>query len=408
MKKNLLKLLPLLLIFLFVVAMFNSASFEGDEGSFAGFATNLAQGSFTNNSLWQGPGYPIILVPFVWLNLPWLAAKFLNAFLLFGAVIYFYKTLSLWLRGPYPLIVAYLLGLYPPLLRELPLLLSENLTYFLISGFMFHFCKFLLESKKSWLHLLLASLFLAYLALTKVFFGYVILAGSVTFLILALWKKSAKLKRSAYIYLLAFVFCLPYLFYTYSASGKVLYWGSSGGMSLYWMSVPYENELGDWFSAKDVQQMPELTQNREFFNSLAGLSEVQKDSAFRQQAIANITHHPAKFAQNWLANIGRLLFSNPFSFTQQKLSTFFYIIPNMFLVVLLVFSIYPAIVRRKSIPFEIFALLFFAIVSFGGTSLLAAYDRQFRPLVPILLLWLAFLYTRVIKMQVRTENEMLS
>jgi hypothetical protein len=73
----------------------------------------------------------------------------------------------------------------------------------------------------------------------------------------------------------------------------------------------------------------------------------------------------------------------------------------MFIVVFLIFSIYPAILKRRTIPHEIGALLLFALIAFGSTSLLSAYDRQFRPLVPILLLWLSFIYIRVLRIEVR-------
>jgi hypothetical protein len=95
--------------------------------------------------------------------------------------------------------------------------------------------------------------------------------------------------------------------------------------------------------------------------------------------------------------VGRLLFSYPFSYTPQKISTYFYLLPNMFLVVFLVGSVYPAVLKRTTIPYEIYALLFFALIVMGGTSLLSAYDRQFRPLVPIFLLWLSFVYVRIWK-----------
>jgi len=264
---------------------------------------------------------------------------------------------------------------------------------------MFHCCKLHRESKYSQFHLAAASAFLGYLALTKVFFGYVIIAGLLSFLPFYLWRKKNNLKKMTYMYLLALVWCLPYLIHTYSLTGKVFYWGTSGGMSLYWMSTPYSGEFGDWFSVADVQTRLELEHHRGFFDRLAGLSQVERDNEFQKQAIYNIFHHPEKYLTNWAANIGRLLFSYPFSYTQQKLTTFFFIIPNMFIVVLFVLSIYPAILKWKSIPYEIYTLFYFALVAFGGTSLLSAYQRQFRPFIPILLLWLAFVYTRILIVQ---------
>jgi hypothetical protein len=117
---------------------------------------------------------------------------------------------------------------------------------------------------------------------------------------------------------------------------------------------------------------------------------VEQDRAFKEKAVANIQTHKAKYTSNWVANVGRLLFSYPFSYTPQKLSTYFYVLPNMVIVVLLLLSALPAVQHRDSIPFEIKALLLLALVAFGGSSLLSAYARQFIPLIPILILWLVW------------------
>jgi hypothetical protein len=349
-----------------------------------------------------------VLTPFALMNLPWFVAKLLNAFFLFGAVIYLYKTLALWVHENYALFFAFILGLYPPFMRWVHLTYSESFVFLLICGFMFHFCKSQRESEKTWLHLLISSLFLGYLALTKVLFGYVILVGLLSFLVLYLWKKRKEFKKITYIYLLALIWCLPYLLFTYSLTGKIFYWATSGGNNLYWMSTPNENEWGSYFPNKEVRDNPELIHHREFLDNLAGLSQEEIDNEYRKQAIDNITQHPTKYIINWVANIGRMLFSYPFSYTLQKPTTYFYIIPNMFIVVFFILSIYPAILRRKVIPYEIYALLYFSLIAFGGTSLVAADTRQFIPFVPILILWLSFIYVRVLKIEVRPKSQIAS
>jgi hypothetical protein len=200
------------------------------------------------------------------------------------------------------------------------------------------------------------------------------------------------------------LWCIPYLLVTYSWTGKVFYWATSGGMSLYWMSSPYAGELGSWFSDDDVQAMPELSPHRGFFAEIADLSEVERDEAFKRQALDNIIHYPSRFLMNWIANVGRLLFSYPFSYTPQKIGTYFYLLPNMFLVVFLLLSVYPASLRYRAIPYEIRALLLFALIATGGTSLLCAYDRQFRPQVPIFLLWIAIVYSRILRIEMRSPG----
>ncbi len=411
MKKATVWLLPLLLFYVALVIVRSSAAFQRDEGTYAALATNLTHGYFSapdNLTLWFGPGYPIVLTPFVLLNLPWLAARLLNALLLFGAVLYFYGTVANWLPRTPALVASFALGLYPPFWNDVQILLTENLVLFVLAGFMYYFCRQFTQAKSQRASLWIASVFLAYLALTKVFFGYVILVALIGFLALWLWRRSAEAKRSAIVFLLALVWCIPYLLYTYFLTGKVFYWAASGGMSLYWMSTPYANEWGDWFSAADVQNHPELLQHQAFFEKLKGLSQVQQDAAFKQQAIDNIIHHPAKYVVNWTANIGRLLFSNPYSYTTQKLSTYFYLIPDMFLVVLFTLSAYPAVRRWNAIPYPVRALLFMTLIAFAGSSLLSAYNRQFLPIVPPLVLWLSYIFVRVLKIEIRPGTELVA
>jgi len=400
------KFLPLLILYLFLVIVLSSNTFQGDEKGYVSYANYLLQSphSFHDDvNLWWGPGYPIVLTPFVYWRLPLLTAKLLNSFFLFGAILYLYKTLGLYIQKNYAVILTYCIGLYPPLMREIPLLMTESLVFFLTCGFVFHFCKLYRQPGTNWFHLLVTSLYLGYLALTKVFFGYVILVGILLYLFLLFKQRKTQYIQTALVYALALMWCTPYLIVTFSLTGKLFYWGSSGGLSLYWMTTPYNNELGDWFSPKDVEVLPELSQHREFFDRITILSEVGKDEAFKNQAKYNIINHPVKYAINWAANIGRLLFSYPFSYAPQKLSTYFYIIPNMFIVVLLALSIYPAIMRRGSIPYEIYVLILFALISFGGTSLLSGFARQFYPLVPIILLWLSFVYFRILKIELHPD-----
>jgi hypothetical protein len=404
-KRQIPKLLPLLLLYLVLVILFSTDTFQRNEGYYFAYARRLAQDYDSSQlMLWWGPGYSIVLIPFAALDIPLLAAKLMNAFFLFGALIYFCGTIGLYVEKRYALVITYILGLYPPFMREVYLLLTENLVFLLICGFMFHFCKLFQGSEKRPLHLLAASLYLAYLALTKIFFGYVILTGLVLSLFLLAWRRQDQLKKTTLVYGLALIWCIPYLLVTYSLTGKVFYWATSGGMSLYWMSSPYAGELGSWFSDSDVQELPELSPHREFFSRISSLSEVEQDEAFKKQALDNIIHYPSRYLVNWIANIGRLLFSYPFSYTPQKTSTYFYLVPNMFLVVSLLLSIYPAVLKHRTIPYEIYALLLLALIAVGGTSLLSAYDRQFRPQVPIFLLWLSFIYLRILKIEVRDAS----
>jgi hypothetical protein len=400
-------LLPLPALYAAVVFAGANPGLAGDQAGFVENARSLLYGpapETADRRLWWGPGYPLALTPFVALGLPWIAAKLMNAGLLFGAILYFRATLARYLGASIATLTAALLGVYPPFMRELPFLVSESLTVFVMAGFMYHFSQSYAMGIRTRSHMFAAAAFLAYLALTKVFFGYVIAASLLLAAGAYILARRRPLRRALAISALALLFCAPYLAYTYSLTGKPFYWGTSGGMSLYFMSTPYANEFGSWFSADDVQTRPELARHREFFASIEGLTGAQRDDAFKRQAIENIRRHPRKYLANIAANIGRLLFSYPFSFGPHSMSTFFYLVPNMFLVVLAVLSLPPALLRPREIPFEIWALVVFALIAFCGSSLLSAYDRQFRPLAPALFLWLAFIAARVVRIGLRPET----
>lgn len=390
------KLLPLIFLYISIILVASTDTLESDEARYVLFAQNLSHGFYSPQekiSLWSGPGYPVILLSFVLLNLPWLTAKLLNALLLFFAVLYFYHTLLLYMQRRSALFFSYLLGLYIPFLRYIHRLLTEPLAIFLICGFMYHFSKMYRDTRHSRVHLLIASVLLGYLALTKIFFGYVILMGVLFSLFLYLWKKRAIYKRTVLVYLFAIIFCLPYLFYTYNLTGKIFYWGTSGGLNLYLMTTNYEGGLGDWSVFK--------RHKADIFRGMEGFSAVQIDEEFKRRAINNIIDDPDVYFRNWLANLGRYFFNYPFSYDVQKTSTYFYIVPNMFIVVLAVLCIYPTYAGRRMIPCELYNILLFTIVSIGGNSLLFALNRYFWPIVPMLMLWISFTLTRIVRIEVQ-------
>jgi hypothetical protein len=403
--------LSLLVVYVTIVLIGSSVNFkDGDEGGYVAYAMRIAHISSPMQDLrqwwgtqdtryWWGPGYPLVLAPFALFGWPWLAAKLLNAFFLAAALAYIGAVVKWYSPGAAWLAVTLFLGFYPPLLRELPSLGLESLMALLVCGFLFHFCALFRETHSFRLHLFVASMYLAYLALTKIFFGYVFAPIIVCLVVWALLEWKRPVRTALAVFLLALLWCAPYLFYMYSATGRVFYWGTSVGSTIYWISTPYAGEYGSWYSNNQVRDRRELAPHREFFASLDSLSDVGRDDAFRKQAIQNIANHPKEYARNWAANVGRLLFSYPYSFATQSLTTYFYLVPNMFIVVLFVMSLIPAVLRPHAIPFELWFLLAFALIAFGGSTLVSDFDRQFSPLVEILCVWVAFVFVRVLRIE---------
>ena len=184
---------------------------------------------------------------------------------------------------------------------------------------------------------------------------------------------------------------------------KIYYWGNSGGDALYWMSSPYKNEYGSWQSFSWGK--PEIIKNHhKFFESIANLKGIERDDAFKREAIKNIRDHPKKYLLNWISNIERLLFGFPTSHHLQK--TRFMFIPIMFIVVLSVLLLYPTIKFIKNIPFEIILLLIFASIYFFISSLVSAGMRQFHMLIPIIGLWLGYMFNNVIHIDYSVKNKL--
>ncbi|TMM59123.1 hypothetical protein FEE95_06740 [Maribacter algarum] len=419
MKKKYIWLLLLLLLYLILIMVLNKP-LKGDETRYIAYAENMTHGFYTdaeNPNLSNGPGYPLVLLPFVALESNLLIPKLLNGIFVVLGIFFLYKTLLFYTKEKYAIIVALLIGLYPPLLHWMTALYSESLSFVLVSGFIYYFCS-LYQKKKNWKTIILASFCLGFLVLTKVIFFYVLLFGAIILAILYLIKKQSNTNRAIFVAIGAFVVTSPFLIYAYSVTGKVFYLGTRGGEILYHRATPFENEYGNWFSpnkimdvakdktSKKTENLSLLIANHEaFYRKLDPLSNMQKDSALKAKAIENMIKHPLKYVKNTAANTTRFLFNIPNSYQTQSFKVFGYIIPNGFLVVLLLLIAWPAFLARKKIPFEIKAALLFSLIYGGGMILLLGKPRYFTMMVPSLVLFLVYCYSHIIKISIVQEKQ---
>jgi hypothetical protein len=417
-------LLPFLLLYAFLaLKMTPHDHLILDEGRYWGFANNLLHGHFHYEEgyqfLWSGPGYPILLMPFVAFDSPLFLLKLLNALLLYASVVYFYKMLSLYIPRNRALVAAIIFGCYYPMYEVgLPYLMTEAWAMFLTVTPAYLVCKVFRFRDYRFKTLILPAFLFGMLALTKVIFGYVLLV--MILICVVIWlvrRRSNRMLQMVKIFGFALAFCLPFLIYTYSLTGKVFYWGNAGGLQLYWMSSPYEDELGDWHVA-ELQQTPgsnELATLKEhpqleahhgaFFREIAHLSPVEKDAALTKKAIENIKAHPKKFMYNWVANWGRTFFSHPLSFLKPSIGLLKYLVPNIFLIVFIVLMAVPTLRHYKRFPLEILILLVFALVYLGGISLMASYPRFLFMAVPIFMLWIAFGLNKFVRLNFEPSSK---
>jgi 4-amino-4-deoxy-L-arabinose transferase-like glycosyltransferase len=305
--------------------------------------------------------------------------------LLFLTVLLFYATLRLSFSSRTALLGAGTLGLYWPLYALLPSLHSEVPAIFFVVALMYGLTRYLREGGLP--YFVISAGAASMLALSRVVFGGILLAGFLVWAVAAVIRRDARLRRVALVHGVALVLCIPWLSYTYSITGHVFYWGSSGGMSLYWMASPEPGDLGDWHSADEVARNQNLAAHRPFFDSLRGLDQIEADERLRSKALELIREDPANYVEHVAANASRMWFSMPFSYTPQTLGTLFYVLPNALLLAALLASLGVLWVRRRSLTFETGPFLVLLALGLGIQVLFAAYVRMLAPLAPVMI-WL--------------------
>ena len=171
--------LPLLLLYLLIAATGWRRPTVQDETRYLGFADNLTHGFYSPPEavqLWSGPGYPLLLAPFRAVGFGPGALRLLNAPLLFAAVWCFFR----FLRNHFPdraaLLGAGALGLYFPVWKFLPVLMTEALALCLVCLLLWTWSEILRRERISWAWLAAAGIAFAWLSLTRAIFGYVLFA----------------------------------------------------------------------------------------------------------------------------------------------------------------------------------------------------------------------------------------
>lgn len=400
-----LKLIPFLILYILIVFLFRNKELSGDEPRYLMFANNLLNGFYSppkpNTYLWNGPGYPLFIAIFSKIGFSVLFLRMLNAFLMYLALVISHKTVKIFSNHKNAFLFTFILGLYFPVYQMVPAILTECLTWFLISLVCYLLIITINPINISWKLIILTAFSLAFLTMTKVIFGHVItlmLGVSVIMLLSNYFRKIAK--RLILIFSISLLFCLPWLYYTYNLTGKTFYWTDSGGMSLYTISSPYENEYGDWMS--DVQ-LKSNDNHKLFMDSISTLNSLERDEAYKTAAIQNIKKYPKKFFSNWVANLGRLFFSYPFSYENQKLSTYFHLFPNMIVFIFIFLTTPISMIHYKKFPKIFVPLFLFFIIYLAGSSIVSAYSRMFYVTLPFWFIFFAYFFTQIISVKIKQD-----
>lgn len=323
------RLLPLLGVFLLVSFLTDPGRANGDEGPILDAAHRLLHGHYavvgtmdSTKFLWHGPGLPALLAPLVALGVPLAELRLTSPLLMFAAALLFYRFLRLRLSRRGALIGAYALGLYGPGYYVLGTVAKDPLALLCAIAALDGTTRYLMHGRSR--HAVLAGLSMGVLVMTRLEYGWVIAACLISGLV---WWSVARLRHKAaapgtataarrwtVVCAVGMLACVPWLTYTYELTHHLFYWGNSGGISLYWMSSPSASQLGEWHATHTVNTDPALAAYRPFFHYVSSLGPLRADLELQHVALVQALGHPAKYLLNLLANVGRMFLGFPFSF----------------------------------------------------------------------------------------------
>jgi len=411
--------LPFLIFYLLFALVFRNRTIVGDEIRYYWYASNLIHGFYSPPSphilLWNGPGYPIAIIPFVILKLPLVVFLMFNAFLYYLSIVWIYKILLKFISYRKAFIFSIFLAINLNAIIMTVLVMAEPLSVFLVTGLIYLIVKTFENPQKK--YLVLSGFVLGYIALTKFIFAYVLLIMLIAFFLFWLFnRRNTYYQKSLKILLISFVTILPYLAYTYSLTGKLFYIGNSGGQQLYWMSTPYADEYGDWrypyLNSKEplikrAHSFDAIFKNRHINDIKIALNNpkhsllfgTEQDSVFKSLAINNITSHPIKYLINCMSNTGRLFFNFPYSYALQSPVELILMPFNMILAVLVLLCLIPTLINWKKISFALRFLILFAWLYLFASTLVSAYPRMLVVITPILIFWIVLTLKKMLKIK---------
>ena len=365
---------------------------RNDEVAYFDYAERLPHGHYADASqpetyLWRGPGLPLLLTPFAALDAPLGIPRLIPPLALFAAVVLFYRLLRLRLSEGVSLAGALSLGVYVPFLRVLGFVYTEPVAILLVVAALYCWARRTVGGGR-WT-VVGAGLALGALALTRLEYGYVLMACLVIAALAWLIRRGEPARDATAVCAVALALCVPWLAYTFVKTDKVFYWSNSGSLSLYWMTSPDPDDLGDPHVAEAVFDNPNLASHRPFFTRLEKMEPLDADAELRRAAREQLEDHPERFARNVLYNTSRLLFNFPFSFKQQTESPLFYAIPNGLILVALG-AAFVGLLRARRWRRLVVPPAVFGAIGFAVHMPVAGYPRYWFPIVPVAV-WLAVL-----------------
>lgn len=361
--------------------------YDQDDLTYLQYASEIINFSILSNqnpTLWCGPGYPIIIIPFyIIFSEPKLPLVALNILFHLLSIYLLFKSLRYYLTNKESLIFTALFACYFPIFAELDAVMTEPLTILLLAFFVYFSTppNKLKHNRK----IIILGLIFGYICITKVIFGYVQLLLLLFMLLFYVYKKTTDLLHYLKIISYSYLITLPYLIFTYSLTSQKFFWANSGSENLYWMSTPYENEVGTWYpknyfveTTKKYSYDTLTFRNHKVFMQkiLNEKNSITQGKLYTTEAIKNIKNHPLKYCKNIFFNISRLYFDFPHTAVMQSKNTGFKMFPHSLLFVFSVVSIIYFFLHFHSISLHIKFLMLLIYTYLFLSILVSALPRQ--------------------------------
>lgn len=389
-----------LVLYVIVTLLGSRPGLIWDEGRYLMFADRLTHGFYAdpnNPDIINGPGYPLVLAALLMLKTPLAGLRMFNAVFMALAAWFSFRAVKPYGGKRWALGVALVTVLHPSLARTATVLMTEALALCSIAGFAWAFTAALRVERWRWSLILAAAFAFAWLTMTRVFFGNVLMATTVAiFLLMPFWKSQrGSLWRALAVFVLAFSMCVPWLAYTKAKTGDTLCWSTNGGELLYWATSTKAGENGHWFSEEDAQGKPELVANghRDFYKANYYLPVKEREAVLRRKAMENIRENPVGVFKNWLCNWGRLICGFPRSFQAGGAAMFVLVVVNGPLLLMVLVAGWAGWHCRHSIPAEVVLLGLMSCIYMGGTSFLPGLPRYTIVVWPWISLGVAWVFS---------------
>lgn len=398
-------------IYLARALAFHSDVLTLDEQRYLDCARNIVAGYLVtdeNPDFVNGPGYPLVLAPFVKFGVSLFWARAINGIWLGLACVLLYSTIRSYAGWGWALVAALWMMFQPSMMRLGPFLMSEAFMLLCVAAFLWSYCRAIRARQRVAGWIALAALAFTAMAMTRVMFGHV--ATATLLITSALWpflpRFRQPLARTAMVMGMSLLMCLPYLSYTHAKTGKVWSWSTNSGELLYWITSANPGENGFWYSYDEAMTHPDLApHHRAFFERVTRLPVLEREQAFKEKALQNLrTVPPSRLVHHWLCNLCRMSFGFPRAHVSEDLSRGVMVLFNGPLLLGLLGAVVVLVLRPASVPPEIYLVGLVAFVYLGGSTIPPALIRYSMVVTPLVWLLIAAALNANVEVRLRSDK----